>query len=133
MFLLCPAPSFCRAVARSENPKGGGAHTTGVGIICPAGWDKVNCSACASPVLWTKKKFSLFDFQFHNYSAKHEFCPPQYCQPTRIPKAINTSFLWTKNSFSLFDFQFHNYSAKHKFCSWKLIAKASDAKIGKCR
>ena len=35
----------CRAVARSENPEGRGAHSTVVGMICPPGWDRVNCLA----------------------------------------------------------------------------------------
>ena len=31
-----------RAVAMSENP--GGACSTGMGLICPPGWDRMNCS-----------------------------------------------------------------------------------------
>ena len=39
----CSLNIHSRPVARSENP--GGARSTVVGIICPPGWDRVNCSA----------------------------------------------------------------------------------------
>ena len=39
----CPARVPYMAIGRSENP--GGAHSTGWGIMCPPGWDRVNWSA----------------------------------------------------------------------------------------